>query len=236
MEEKTNINITSENGELVIRHGEALPQRDPRCEVLECTIGGVHEWILKRKDMYDLHPQNSLITYDTNEGAIHYTENVRDSYTHLVTGRITIDPELDKFRINCGKYISPDDLANRIRLLSHCFSNRSSAMTIVSALKNFKANVSRDIESSSDDRGSVKKLRHQVVESNLPGDFTIYTPLVKGGEKVSIRVEIFANEALDVTLFSYDLTEMLNETKNEIVRSEVERIKEMFPEIPVIEI
>lgn len=234
MEDKLNVTVLAEEGQITIRQGEALPEKEPRREILECTLPGVHEWLTKRADEF-VH-SNALITYDVNEGAIHFVESIVNPYTNMVTGRLQVDPDLKKFKINTGKYESPEDMANRIRSLSYCFTTRNDAMALVSSLKNFKANVSNDIESTSNDRGSAKRLRNQIVESNLPEAFSIFTPMIKGGESKPLKVLIFANETLDVTLFSYDLQELMQAAKTKAIREEVDQIKESFPEIPVIEV
>lgn len=234
-DQKQQININTADGtqELIIRHGDALPVEPKQKGTFTGCIESVFEWMEKRRLKFD--QSTSSVSYDQDEGGIYFIENIDDPRTHRVNGIVQINPELEKFKINSGQYEDPEKLANRLRLLGHHFPDREKFLDMISKLKSLEAKVELEINSKNDDRGNIKQLRDQIAKTNIPKDFEILLPLVKGGKPRYLKVELFLNESLKISLFSWDLNELIDGVKSDAIQKELEAIRKNFPGVPVLQ-
>lgn len=79
----------------------------------------------------------------------------------------------------------------------------------------------------------------QVVNSNLPESFTLSIPVFKGGDKENLEVETFAKidgRNVAFVLMSPGAEETLETLRDTAIDKELEAIKEIAPEIAIIEI
>lgn len=79
----------------------------------------------------------------------------------------------------------------------------------------------------------------QVVNSNLPESFTLSIPVFKGGNKENLEVETFAKidgRNVAFVLMSPGAEETLETLRDTAIDKELEAIKEIAPEIAIIEI
>ena len=78
-----------------------------------------------------------------------------------------------------------------------------------------------------------------MVNSNLPESFTLSIPVFKGGDKENLEVETFAKidgRNVAFVLMSPGAEETLETLRDTAIDKELEAIKEIAPEIAIIEI
>lgn len=105
--------------------------------------------------------------------------------------------------------------------------------------KNFTATVNNAIERSIKENGDRTDNFAQVVNSNLPESFTLSIPVFKGGDKENLEVETFAKidgRNVAFVLMSPGAEETLETLRDAAIDKELEAIKEIAPEIAIIEI
>jgi len=75
-----------------------------------------------------------------------------------------------------------------------------------------------------------------VVESNIPSGFCLEVPVFVGQEKIRLEVEVTINASFECLLISPDLKELIDLKSKEILGGQLEKIKELHPELKVFEL
>ena len=78
----------------------------------------------------------------------------------------------------------------------------------------------------------------KVVESNLPESFTVKIPIFKGSEPETFSIEIIAHvegRHAVLELISPDAAAVVEEVRDKLIDAELDKIKNLAPEIPIIE-
>lgn len=221
--------------ELIIREGKALPALEP----LKLSVAGIIDSPLRflQKRVSELDQKKAHITVSREELELRLYFNEDNAYENgLIVGSLTEHPTFRKLGINSGRYITTYEMAELIKMNRSAFENRQEAMKLVSALKNFKGKVEKDMEKSNDDRGNRKILLHQTVESNVPDSFKISIPLFKGMPKETFEVEVYFNpDDLTCTLVSPAANDILEDVRDSTIDEVLRLINEIAPAVVVIE-
>ena len=104
---------------------------------------------------------------------------------------------------------------------------------------NFTATVNNSIERAVKENGNRTDNFAQVVNSNLPESFKVEMPIFKGMQPETIEVETFAQvdgREVSFILLSPGAQATLEDLRNKVVDEQLEQIKEIAPEIAIIEI
>lgn len=227
------ISVVAEGNEVVIRQGEAAEIHQADAVVVRgVTIPAVVNFLDKENVAKEIILDSMLrYSYENLSMKLVYGLSVRDRYE--VNSVIELNPDLTAFSINTGKKYSAFELADFIKMNRHLFESKSTAMELVSALKNIKANVNKEIEASRDDRGNKRALIDQVVQSNIPEVFNIELPVFKGYGKVVVPIEVVLDESLDCMLLSPDLKQIIAEESRVLIDRELDVIREMHPQLRI---
>lgn len=243
--ERFNINLApgAERVEVVIREGEAqklLEQKAPLNTHLEGTIGCVAEYLAKRIDASQFEQRDCHIIVDREKVAIKLVVNESCPYRYgTVTGRLDYYPKFLEFGINTDKSWAPAALGLFIKMNRAFFPDRDTNMTLVTTLMNFNATINSKVDRAIQENGSRSDCFTQIVNSNLPASFTIRMPIFKGMPAETIEVETFAQvNGRDVSfvLLSSGAQATLEELRDVVIDNELTRIKDIAPDIAIIEI
>lgn len=151
-----------------------------------------------------------------------------DKYT--IVGKIEVAKKFTSLGINNdGASYTPENLANKFKLLRSIFISNIEHSNICATLRNLKANVNRDIEKLNDRKGNVSDIFKQTVESNLPDAITLKIPLLEGEELVEIKVDIILEAEggqIKCYLESVEAAELIETQFEARVNQEVEKLKE----------
>jgi hypothetical protein len=231
------IKITVEEGvkEVIVLTGAAEPvYHEKSIEVKSGSINSALEYLSKKVVMPQIIEHSKLeFCYDKLYIDLYY--DARQRNPDVITGKLKMHPDLEKFAINSGKSYSTFELSDFIKMNRHYFENKEYAMKLVSELRNFEGKVNRDIEAKADDRGNKRALINQVVESNIPSGFFLELPVFVGQEKQRLEVEININSSFECFLISPDLKQFLDLKSKEILDEQLNKIKVLHPELKVFE-
>lgn len=227
--------------EVVLREGKAaepLPIREPLSVEITGTIDAPLRWLEKKISLID--QKQAHIQVDRDNMSITLIDRETDYYTNTITGQLSPSKEMTDFGINHpSKLWEPARLAQFCKMHRAFFRDKTANMALVSDLKNFKANVTQGIERSKEENGSRTDNFSQVVDSNLPKSFKMSIPLFKGFAQEEIEVEIYAEvdgRNVGLMLVSAGANETIEECKNRMIDEQVKAIREVAPDIAIIEV
>lgn len=243
-ESKLNVVVPKDyNGtpiEVVLREGEApelLEIKEPERVVISGTIDTPFRWLEKRIELINQKASNIIVNRDVMGIAL--TVDETNYYQSDIRGELKTSKEMMEFGINTEKKWEPIKLSKFVKMHRAFFTDKSQNMMLVSTLKNFKAKVNQDIERSKEENGSKVDNYSQVVDSNLPKSFKLNIPLFKSFACEEIEVEIYADvDGRDVTLslVSAGANEAIEEYKNKVIDEQLDAIRQIAPDIVIIEV
>ena len=243
-ENKLNVVVPKDyNGkpiEVVLREGEAPVALDPKEQervVINGTIDAPLRWLEKRVELINQKSTNIIVNRD--KMGIALTIDEINYYQTEIKGILQASKEMQEFGINTDKKWEPIKLSQFFKMHRAFFKDKSENMILVSTLKNFKAKVNQDIERSKEENGSKVDSYSQVVDSNLPKSFKLNIPLFKGFACEEIEVEIYADvdgRDVSLSLVSAGANEAIEEYKNKVIDEQLDAIRQIAPDIVIIEV
>lgn len=226
--------------EVVLREGEAPVALDPKEQervVINGTIDAPLRWLEKRVELINQKSANIIVNRDKMGLALTIDET--NYYQTEISGVLQASKEMQEFGINVEKKWEPIKLSKFIKMHRAFFTDKSQNMMLVSTLKNFKAKVNQDIERSKEENGSKVDNYSQVVDSNLPKSFKLNIPLFKGFACEEIEVEIYADvdgRDVSLSLVSAGANEAIEEYKNKVIDVQLDAIRQIAPDIVIVEV
>ena len=243
-ENKLNVIVPKDyNGapiEVVLREGKApvaLDPKEPERVVINGTIDAPIRWLEKRVELINQKATNIIVNRDKMRLALTIDET--SYYQTEINGILQASKEMQEFGINVEKKWEPIKLSKFIKMHRAFFTDKSQNMMLVSTLKNFKAKVNQDIERSKEENGSKVDNYSQVVDSNLPKSFKLNIPLFKGFACEEIEVEIYADvdgRDVSLSLVSAGANEAIEEYKNKVIDVQLDAIRQIAPDIVIVEV
>lgn len=243
--ERYNINLAPgmDHVEVIVREGvapEQLEQKAPIRTYIEGTIGSVAEYLSKRINTQQFEQQDCHIIVDREKVSLKLALNECHPYrSGIVTGKLSHNPKFLEFGINAEKSWAPAALGLFIKMNRAFFPDRETNMKLVTTLMNFTATINSKVDRAIQENGNRSDCFTQIVNSNLPASFTIEMPLFKGMPAETIEVETFAQvNGRDVSfvLLSPGAQATLEELRDKVIDAELAKIREIAPDIAIIEI
>lgn len=220
---------------LEIRTGNAVELHEPEVVKIDGVIDTPAKWLEKKVVGVDV--SKAHVEVDREKMTIVLVTNEESYYHNTIKGKLVMSPEFNTFGINSGNYLNGVELSDKIRMNRSCFLSKEQAMKLVTTLRNFKATVNKQLENSDDKRGNRAIQVRQIVETEQPASFDIAIPIFRGRGKQRFTVEVDIDaDSLEMTLVSPDAKDIIDESKNEIINSVLEQIKEAAPDIAIVEI
>jgi len=230
------ININNDNPHQIVTvyEGTAPIVREPKIIETTGTIDTPFLWLEKKGD--DVPEINCHIIVTREELKIELFVDDKNFFGDHITGKAEYHPAFKKFAINTQEYRTTHEMANIFKMNRSYFENKSVAMDLVSELLNFRAKISTEIEKLDDKRGNKRDLQDQVVNSNIPRSFKLHIPIFKGEAKQTFEVEIII-QADDLTccLISPQANDMVEEFRDAIIDRVLDKIKDQYSGIAIIE-
>lgn len=247
--EKLNINFSEgqQIAEVIIRETDqvveqTLPVLEPEKVSISGNITAPFSFLEKRwnadDNQIDHNRTHILVDRDNLSMSLRVNETDKRN-TKFVQGKIAMSRQYNAFGINSGKQWTPEDLGQFFRVNRTYFEKLEENMALVSVLKNFKAKVHTTMEKTSNDSGSRTDCYRQAVDSNLPKEFIINIPIFKGTAPEKIKIETMAHVSGDnvsLELISADAAAIEEGVRDMLIDKEIEKIRELAPEIPIIEV
>lgn len=243
--EKLQINFAPgmAKAELVLREGVAPKELDPKAPIktkLNGVIGAVVEYLTKRINTRQFAQKDCHILVNRENIEITLIINEADEYKRgEIVGKLGYNPKFVEFGINGGKVWTPTELGMFIKMNRAFFADRAENMKLVSCLMNFTADVNNKIDRAVKENGNRTDNFAQVVNSNLPESFTIQMPIFKGMQPETIEVETFAQvngREVAFVLLSPGAQATLEDLRDKVIDEQLKQIREIAPEIAIIEV
>lgn len=242
--EKMIFNVAQGANEVIIREGNAPDMLPIKAQVktdIHGTIGTVAEYLSKRIDAEQFLQKDCHIIVDREKVSIELVINEADEYKRgNIKGELAFNPSFLKFGINDPSTTwQPAELGLFCKMNRAFFADPKENMTLVTTLMNFKADVNVKMERSLAENGNRTDNFAQVVNSNLPGKFNLKIAIFKGMPAENLEVETFAKidgREVAFVLLSPGANQTLEDLRNKVIDEELVKIKEIAPEIAIIEV
>lgn len=223
-------------GEIVIREGKAMEVREPVKVGISGTLDAPARWLETRMRLGLVNQGANHVLVDREHLTITLQCNENNHYGSKISGSLIVSPEFRRFGINEGEYITNFEMAELFKMNRSHFETKAVAMKLVTELQNFRAKVDKEIEKSDNNRGDKRLLINQVVQSNLPEAFNLHIPIFKGTPKQTVNVEVYINPSdFSCTLVSADANDLLEDMRDSQMDAVLSRIREVCPDIVIIE-
>lgn len=246
--EKLNINFADGEGvkELIIREvnevvEDKLPVLEPDKVEISGNISAIFAFLEKRwlaEDKQVDHCRTHILVDRDNLQMTLIVNETDKREKKEVIGTIRLSRQYTAFGVN-KKLWESTDLGNFFRINRSYFEKKETNMNLVSLLKRFTAKVNTEVEREEKDNGSVTDVYRKVVESNLPEAFAVKIPIFKGTQPEVFSIEIIAHvegKYAVLELISPEAEAIVEEVRDKLIDEQIEKIKELAPEIPIIEV
>ncbi len=234
MSDKENINlsVTPKDGEVVIRHGEAIPKSFPNSLHIEGTLTAPIRF-LSAKDHYDF--RTSHVQYYVEDGEIMLVLNEKDNegLIDVIKGKLKPHNYVSQWPINGSTRFSVQELIAFLKVRKYHFSKSEECIDLIKSLRNFSAKVERVIKDHNDGCGNTDfQLQTKITSMDLKNSFVLEIPLFKGYYAEKFIVEIIpesTSSGVHFCLISDEFEEIQQNRKEEIINTELNNLKHVFP-------
>ena len=243
--EKLQVNLAPgvDKVELTIREGaapEKLGELPPVKIEIYGTIGAVVEYLGKRVATGEFEQKDCHILVDREHIQIALITNETDAYKkRYISGKLEEYPQFKAFGINTAREWTPSELGLYFKMNRVFFKDKNTNMQMVSQLMNYTAEINSKVERAVKECGSMIDNFSQIVNSNLPKSFTLEIPLFKGMAPEVIEIETFARingREVKFVLMSPGALMILEDIRNKVIDEQLSLIREIAPEIAIIEV
>lgn len=242
-QEKQIFNLAPGMSEVIIRQGQAPKVLDPKAPLQYDVVGQLNcvaEFLAKRVGAGQFTQENCTIFVRREKSIIHLAFNERCEYERGdVSGVMKESEDFADLHINdeCFRW-TPMMLAKFFKMHRYLFADKQECMKIVTTLMHYTADIQQKVSQSAEANGNRDDAFSQVVNSNLPGAVKLSMPIFVGGAKESIEVELFADvdgREVRFLLISPAAVEVKKETTDKAIDEQLAIIKEIAPNIAIIE-
>lgn len=235
-----------DKAELIIRQVNdevktTLPILEPDKVEISGNITAIFDFLEKRWNAEDKQIDHCrthiLVDRDNMQMTLVVNETDKRDKKEII-GAIKLSRQYIAFGIN-KKLWESTELGNFFRINRSYFEKKDTNMMLVNLLKRFTAKVNTEVEREEKDNGSVTDVYRKVVDSNLPEAFAVRIPIFKGSQPEVFSIEIIAHvegKHAVLELISPDAEAIVEEVRDKIINAEIEKIRELAPEIPIIEV
>lgn len=229
--ENLTVKIEGEQKELIVRTGQALPEKEPKIVNITGNILAPGNWLKIRKG----NPELDHVLFSRDKMKIVFSQNETQAYGTTIIGELRLNEDLKKFKINENHLWNTSDLAKFLKMNRLFFSDADQCAKMVSELNSLKAKIQTEIEQSQNDRGNSKQVLNVKVDSNVPLKFKLKMPIFIGFPAKTFNVEICletTERQVSVWLESAELNEIILGERDSILNTEIAKfVKEGLPVI-----
>ncbi len=206
--QEVNVKVETTNGELVIRHGDAYPVREPNQVFIEANILAPAEYLVKMIE--SLNPKNCFVEASVTKKQIKFTIGHHDVYRDTIAGKLVDSTILRRLPINTEKTYTPKELGQLLKKNKFLFANDADFTNLVGKLLAFSASIQTKLEKVTEQKGNSKNLLEHNVTGDLPEYFLIDSPIFEGMPNKTFRVEIFAEVTSSSVMLSLESSELID--------------------------
>ncbi len=146
-----------------------------------------------------------------------------NNHETVISGEIVTSSELEKLPLN--KDFNPKILARELRKIRYLFHDKTEFLKIFSELSSFEAKVDKEIKDSDDRTGNAEKRIKQEVSHNLSTEFSLNMPLLKGGVKTVVKIEIdIEPQTLECSLICPEMDSFIVQQSMQMIDNELDKV------------
>lgn len=225
--ENLHLKIETNNNEIVIRKGDALPLKEPKVINLSGIITTPADWVAKR--VTTIEQLKTHVVADYTNRTITLTIDEENHYQIVIAGKLEIFPELSKLSINGNSTYDEKELLKKLNFFGRWFTDKSAHKELLSRLQSFKAKVNMTFTNADDFKGTAAIEKLTKIEHEIPLEFVLSIPVFAGGEEKSFKVEICVSVrdgGISFWLESVELHEIISKVTDEIFEKELARLSD----------
>jgi hypothetical protein len=214
MQNETKVNVTTNENEIVIRHGEAA-ELEPISKVkIIGDIDTVVNYVKHRKPDVNL----CHVVQDKKAFTAVLHTNPKFETSPIVEARLEKNDLLNELGVNTGKKYSRDELIQVLRFNRTLFPNTDEYARLLGAVNDFTAKVDISLQQSGDNRGNKVSNFGKTVKSDVPLNSVIFMPLFTSFEPVKLTLDICFDVTAQGAIFwleSLDLKTIIEKAAND---------------------
>lgn len=223
------IEVKAQGDTLIIREGIALPVYEPKSINIVGDINAPQAFFSAR--LPDFAVMTSYCIANVSESSVEITliGDDRKENKISVKGIAKSNPEVDGFQLNTDSSLTVEQLLKLFQRKRSLFPNLTQHAAIMSALRNFKANIQTAIERSKDTKGNEANHYVKQVESGLPESFDLVFKPFMGGSEIPFTVETevsVVGDSVSIKLFCFNLADVKRASAHEIIAEQTKAIKD----------
>lgn len=194
--EDIKVNVTSDNGVVEIRTGQALPLFMPKNQHFSGLLGSVKDYL---NQTYQPLPEgerypNAVILVDKKSDSIRFISDIHASCGVVeLTGFLMKNKKVNLFGINTGKKFYKSEVQRLLRQNAMMFKDFNAVKRLITTLDELEITTEETIRDIQDKRGNIEQAFKRTVKDAkglLPESIALYTELFEGFEKVDLNLEI----------------------------------------------
>lgn len=230
--EKLEVKVEGDTKTLVVLEGQALTPKEP---VVLDVLGNIDSVSVFLKSKKDLFPKEKiLIIVEEEKGNIQMLTDFDNPFGHQIEGRLVLLEELQQLKINQGSTYGLKELISALKFKRLMFADESVFNKIIKNLMEFTAKIETEIVKANDNKGNLNDSVIMKAQTNLELNFTLKTPIWKGGAVRIFKVEVMFEIRDRNTSFWMESYEMNDLQKAERVSLLDEQIKVLSEEYTVL--
>ncbi len=238
-QDKVILNVSTSENEIIIRHGEALPQSEPSHYFFSGDIESPLNFLRARAQTTNIDQTTGVFEIDTVAGSITLKTNPYSKYGETIFGALKVDQELiNHWGINVScRDKSPKEMAQFLRRNRRFFIDGTQCDDVVKALAGISVKTTSNVDRNYDNRGNKSEKSIQVVESNIPISFKISLPVFLTKSPLDFNVDIIIQMVNNEPFLSLDCIEfeyIIENAKRKILLSVIEDLNKEFPDFPFL--
>ena len=202
----------------------------PKAYKFAGTLAAVTAFLSFRAPIID--KQIAIVVVDRKDLTITAETNPNTDLNDVATGKIELNPDLQKFKINTvGPNFSKETLVGLLRTTRQYFPDKEAHMQLQSTVKNLQVKVNISAGNNADNRGNRSQSYDKTVDAeNVPVATIIEIPVFVGEPAQRIHLDI-CYDTSDANVFfwfeSAELSEIIYKGANGRMDDEVTAIKGM---------
>lgn len=235
MEKELKLNVTTQDGKIIILHGNAPKEILPVNVKIDGDIKTFAAFITSRKvngfSTQFVDPTKAIVIVDKNDLTITLEVDPENVYGAKVVSTLELADELTEFYINKDKIFTKDALVKLLKFNRLFFPDKEAHGKLIEQLRKSNSTVNIAAGDSSDERGNKEREFKKTVETNIPASFMLNIPIFKGFSPVPFSVEIcldVENGNLKIWLESVELAEKIQVLTDEIFAEQLKAAEGFF--------
>lgn len=223
------VNVEAGTKELVIRQGSAIDAKAPKSINIIGTLGAPFQFATGKVALLD--PNNCHLKINKHDGELIFVAHDTDPYTtHTISGKLSVDKNLQSFNINTDKRWEVREFLDFIKMNRFFFADRAAHAVLVNSLQKWHVKVERVFNDLNDNKGNSNfQIETKVREVELLSEFDLNMPIFAGFPKKKFKVEIGIeprNVSVSLYLISDELMELMMTFREQLIDSAVEDFKD----------